>query len=753
MNRFVGTIESLAGPEWVKPPHLVEAIQENRRLRAFRKQKQQRGFCPNGAGGGVTNTCSSQEKMAADDGANITGGGSYDRPKTLEQERLEAAGTWGQEEWDSYVESPYDGGDNDGYVPDLHISVSIPGLPNQKTMINIDDPEQVAQYITLSAKSMKMTPEDFMKSKKFGGSLYATTPSDKAKLFGGSQKRYEVKIHRSGGWGNKENDDAAKRIGSILRAAGIRGDHLADAVREHAKKKGTDAKDEMYSGLTIFKRDPYEFIDWVRERMDGFDPKKYKKSKRSYDELVAFLAARRGFCPTGEGGGVDNSCGASSSGGESSSGGSSSGTSKVAAKVTPAAARRSVTPKDIAKILEKIGQNPDGFTLDPASSEQPPDGIMVSEYKNDSVRSVKIKASDIGNATGADAFAKWYAENVDLLIGDPSKFIGGWKTGDDFYIDVATRFDPDKAEAALEAGRKAGQLAVFNLATFKETWVKYEDGDSRKPPEWDKAFQRARKDSVATQVYEETAPGFDEEDWDSELTKHGKTTVRAYNTSREEHRNGKQQQGRTVRHSVEGNNDRGLQSVPNVSGGFDRPSVEGVVRGQSRAAAVPVQGSAASSGREATASARILASQAEAVSRHLWSLLPSVEYRGVSTLSPVVFSPESDTIYVSPDISDSDVSSFRELAEDGWFSQPNPVLHEHAKRYHYLKSRESYSRSLTLQLTSEQRSLVSKSVSGFAATSASAFVAEYVAGRLSGYAYSKQVKELISEVTDGEIVL
>lgn len=729
-SRFVGTIESLGPAGWAKPPHIVEAIQERKRLRQFREQRaSSRAFCPNGPGGGVSNDCGAKILESPDSG----GGGSY-RPKTLEQERLEAAGTWGQEEWDSYVESPYDGGDNDGYVPDLHISVAIPGLPNQMTMINIDDPEQVAQYITLSAKSMKMTPEEFMKSKKFGGSLYATTPSDKAKLFGGSQNKYKVKIYRSGGWGKKENDDAAKRIGSILRAAGIRGDHLSDAVREYAKKNGLNSKDEMYSGLTIFKRDPYEFIDWVRDRMEGFDPKKLKKSNRA-------------FCSTGDGGGIDNSCGSKekmAADKDSGGGSSSTGTAKVAAKVTaPAAPRRNVTPKDIAKILEKIGQNPDGFTLDPASSEQPPDGIMVSEYKNDSVRSVKIKASDISKPEGADAFAKWYAENADLLIGDPTKFVGGWKTGDEFYIDVATRFEPSQAAEALEAGRKAGQLAVFNLATFKETWVKYDDGDSRKPEDWDDAYDRAKKDLIAKQE--------DGEDVDSELTKHGKTSVRAYNKHTKEQRH--EQQGRAIRRPNEGNPDRGFSSVSGVSRKVSRPSVEGVVRRQPRAATVSVQGSAAPVAGSETTSSRSLTSQAERGILATGEVFPGVEFRDTGTSCLASYSPESDTIYVSPSISEHDVNSFIELSRTGWFSQPNPILHEYAKRYHYLKSPESYSRSLSAPLTSDQKYLISRGLSVYASTSVSALVAEYVAGRLSGQTYSDQISELISEVTDGAITL
>jgi HK97 family phage prohead protease len=51
-----------------------------------------RGFCPTGSGGGVDNSCGAKELSSPDkDG---TGGGSYQAPKSLEQQRLEAAGTF-----------------------------------------------------------------------------------------------------------------------------------------------------------------------------------------------------------------------------------------------------------------------------------------------------------------------------------------------------------------------------------------------------------------------------------------------------------------------------------------------------------------------------------------------------------------------------------------------------------------------------------------------------------------------------------
>ena len=222
----------------------------------------------------------------------------------------------------------------------------------------------------------------------------------------------------------------------------------------------------------------------------------------------------RTFCATGEGGGVLNSsCGVT-----------------------------------IEQIATKIAASPDGFTLSPISAEQPTSGIMVSEFSNDSQRSVKIKASEIRSVAGLRRLSQWYADNSDLLVGQPNRFIGGWKTGEDYYIDVATRFEPSDAAAALDAGRAAGQLALFNLETFKETWVDYSN-DDRKPAGYDRAFATARKDLQTKQVYDQDSPAIQEEDWAKELSTHGRTTVREYNGNHEHP---------TIRHPIEADHHRGL---------------------------------------------------------------------------------------------------------------------------------------------------------------------------------------------------
>jgi hypothetical protein len=471
---------------------------------------------------------------------------------------------------------------------------------------------------------------------------------------------------------------------------------------------------------------------------------------------------KRAFCPTGDGGGVDNSCSPSQSGSSSGDQSQSSGSSPSAPSSGPASSPRpraaAVSRQDISKLLQKIGQNPDGFTLDPLSTEQPSDGIMVSEFVNDSRRSIKIKANEIETTQAAEIFSAWYSDNSDLLLGDDTRFVGGWKTGDDFYIDVATRFKPGEAAAALEAGRKAGQLAVFNLATFKETWVQYESGDQRKPKEWDAGFARARKDMSVKQVYDESSPAMQDEDWADELTKHGKSTVRFYNPDKETPDGKHKRQGRAVRRSDEADDHRRVPGVSRVrgegSGGERRDARSGMVRGQSGAEAAPLQGSAAPSAAEGRGVAATSTSRrfvADAVEFLEGQELP-VEFRDLGK-AIAYYSSDDDTIYVSPNISPEAASSLESSTKSGWFSQPNPVLHEYSHRYHYLCDQSGYAASCEKPLSDEQRSLIAAEVSGYAATDAAEFVAEYIAGRLSGHTYSAGVSKILDYVTDGAVRL
>lgn len=465
----------------------------------------------------------------------------------------------------------------------------------------------------------------------------------------------------------------------------------------------------------------------------------------------------RGFCPTGEGGGIDNSCGTgggSGKGGSDSAGGSGDGEGRIPT-VQPSSSvppPKPVEQKDISQLLEKIASSPDGFTLDPESAESPPDGIMVSEFTNDSKRSLKIKAADIMGPDGAAQFQRWLSGNRDLLGKDPSKFIGGWKTGDDFYIDIATRFEPDQAEQALEAGRKAGQLAVFNLGTFKETWVQYEDGDSRKPKEWDAGFARARKDSQVKQVYDPDSTPIDEEDHATELARHGKKTVRAYDStdtqSSKEITDGWTRASAEVRRAGDGHDDRAVSGVPHLSGangeeaGQDARS--GLVQGQPGGGSAPVRGSAAPS-----AEVRSLISEAAAA---VGCSSPRVTVCDIGN-AIAAWDENAGVLRISDRVSMRSLAAVRKAATSGWTSQPNPVLHELAHRAHASISPTTYARSADTALTDEQASIAAQ-VSRYAAkANAREFIAEAIAGVWAGKSYSEAVVGLVSEFTNGEIVL
>jgi hypothetical protein len=367
---------------------------------------------------------------------------------------------------------------------------------------------------------------------------------------------------------------------------------------------------------------------FVRKPTYAKNPRNAGKQYRS----AGFWGLESRDCGRQDGGkfGPSNTCAADDGGANVSGGGGSSGD-----KPTP----RPSTNVDIASLLKKIAENPEGFTLDPLSAEQPTDGIMVSQFTNDSKRSVKIKSGDMMTSGGADAFEKWFSDNADMLIGDSSRFIGGWKTGDDFYIDVATRFPPEKADEALEAGRESGQLAVFNLGTFKETWVKYDEGDKRKPDEWDSGFARARKDSTVKQVYGDSSTDLQEEDWADELTKHGKKTVRYYNGESEEATSNEQY--REIRHPDKADADRGLPGIPQLSGEGSgvsgQDTRQGVVRGRTGAKAGSVQGSAGTSEE-----VRGLIAETVSVS----GSLPKIEVRDIGN-AVAFYSAVGDTIYVA----------------------------------------------------------------------------------------------------------
>lgn len=129
--------------------------------------------------------------------------------------------------------------------------------------------------------------------------------------------------------------------------------------------------------------------------------------------------------------------------------------------------------------------------------------------------------------------------------------------------------------------------------------------------------------------------------------------------------------------------------------------------------------------------------------RH-FSSLPRIEIRSLG--GPLAsYSSEEDAVYVDPEAC--------HLEESGWTSQANPVLHEIAHRTHAKSDPVSYERSLAYDFTSEQRKMIEGLVSRYAATNGREFVAEVIAGVLSGHDYSPDVMGLFYEITDDKVDL
>jgi len=122
--------------------------------------------------------------------------------------------------------------------------------------------------------------------------------------------------------------------------------------------------------------------------------------------------------------------------------------------------------------------------------------------------------------------------------------------------------------------------------------------------------------------------------------------------------------------------------------------------------------------------------------------LPKIEVRDIGK-AIAFYSSEGDTIYVSPDAD--------RLDDNGWVSQPNPVLHELAHRHHLLADAISY--LAPRSFTAEERSLIESGVSRYAATNSKEFVAEVLSGYWAGREFAPEIVALVASVTNGKVTL
>lgn len=104
-----------------------------------------------------------------------------------------------------------------------------------------------------------------------------------------------------------------------------------------------------------------------------------------------------------------------------------------------------------------------GFTVNRMTGEMPKEGIAVAHPPQ---HSLVLSLKDLSDSKKVDRWLK----RKRAMLSQPNTYLGGWldKSSKKVYIDVVEVFPPDQKEAAIAAGRKRNQLAVFDLGSFEE---------------------------------------------------------------------------------------------------------------------------------------------------------------------------------------------------------------------------------------------------------------------------------------------
>lgn len=121
---------------------------------------------------------------------------------------------------------------------------------------------------------------------------------------------------------------------------------------------------------------------------------------------------------------------------------------------------------------------------------------------------------------------------------------------------------------------------------------------------------------------------------------------------------------------------------------------------------------------------------------------PDIEtWNGMSN-DYAVYSPSNDKIFVSTKINSKGKENLELGTKNGFYSQPNAILHEVG---HYLANHnnpEGFERLKNADYTPQEKDLIMSKVSKYATTNGSEFMAEYISGRLSGKEYGEEIDRI-----------
>jgi HK97 family phage prohead protease len=235
---------------------------------------ERRGFCPTGPGGGIDNSCG-------------TGGAGIHATSTPVMAGAAAGAALGA-------------------------IAGVPGAVIGSFVGLIAGAVGADRYVAKVEKALKRVGSSVKKIDTFAKSLGKSMQIESTKTGGIKAEGGGMKMTIEKSTGGK-----IAIVENVKNAIGEKGTEsvgrLAETLTGAGRKLGVD---HIAVVLSFDDKDQKTFVDagfkGIEISSDGSNVtlwKSYdKKSKRSLDDLRSFLQERRGFCPTGEGGGIDNSC-------------------------------------------------------------------------------------------------------------------------------------------------------------------------------------------------------------------------------------------------------------------------------------------------------------------------------------------------------------------------------------------------------------------------------------------------------------
>lgn len=296
-----------------------------------------RGFCPTGLGGGVDNSCGAGGKSG---GSPSQGGGGRVSAAVKGALAGAAAGAIGGGAIGAVI-----GATAIGFAAYVASGKKTDeAIEKAKSEIGIDDTKLNVASAALFGKGKpqrietKVTKDGVIAQYGREGQVFI---SQKPPAFGVKGKS---NLHFNP---NGQSDSVAKDAELAAKSVGMQ------TVSVQSWSKGDDdslkAAGFKKTGGAFTKSEDHDI--WIKDLSKN-------PSKRSLDDLRSFLQERRGFCPTGPGGGVSNECGGKSQGGE----GGSRPPAEKAKKPSGGKVKRVPVSKLAAKVFkEKMAKNPYGL--------------------------------------------------------------------------------------------------------------------------------------------------------------------------------------------------------------------------------------------------------------------------------------------------------------------------------------------------------------------------------------------------------